>query len=194
MHHIYHTEALILGSKNHGDAGKVFFLFTRELGMVYATASGIRKLESKLRYVAQDYAYMNVDLVKGKEMWRLTTASKTEDVYQLDENYSALRVVAQVAQLLRKLLAGEEANQTLFDEVVVGFQALLREKDLKALEGLEMVLVLRILHQLGYIGNLDKMGEFVSSPMGGEMFYEAHKHRQSILREINKALRESHLS
>lgn len=194
MHHIYHTRALVLGSKNHGEAGKVFFLFTRQLGMVYASASGIRKMQSKLRYVVQDYAYINVDLVKGKDMWRLTTATKIEEGLNIEDNYPALRLVAQVSNLLRKLLAGEEANGVLFDEVVAGFRALLQEADGAKLESLELVLVLRVLHHLGYIGNLETVGEFVASPLGGDVLYQASQNRASILREINKALRETHLT
>ena len=38
MHHIHHTNALILGSKAKGEANKVFTLLTRELGVIHAVA------------------------------------------------------------------------------------------------------------------------------------------------------------
>ncbi len=57
MHHIYHTEGIILGSKNYGEAGKYYSIFTRDLGMIYASAQGVRKMSSKLRFILQDFAY-----------------------------------------------------------------------------------------------------------------------------------------
>ena len=77
MHHIYHTEGIILGSRNIGEAGKYYYIFTRDLGMIYASASGVRKMSSKLRYVLQDFAYLKIDLVQGKDFWRVTNPSKT---------------------------------------------------------------------------------------------------------------------
>ncbi len=77
MHHIYHTEGIILSSSNFGEAGKYYNIFTRDLGMVHASAQGVRKMSSKLRYVLQDFSYIKLDLVVGKNIFRITTASKT---------------------------------------------------------------------------------------------------------------------
>ena len=83
MHHIYHTEGIILGSNNFGETGKYYAIFTRDLGMIYASAQGVRKMSSKLRFVLQDFAYLKIDLVKGKDFWRLTNASKTNKLENL---------------------------------------------------------------------------------------------------------------
>ena len=77
MHHMYHTEGIILGSRNYDEAGKYYSIFTRDLGMIQASAQGVRKMSSKLRFILQDYSYVKVDLVKGKDFWRVTSASKT---------------------------------------------------------------------------------------------------------------------
>ena len=77
MYHIHHTEGIILSSKNYGEAGKYYSLLTRDLGLINASAQGVRKISSKLRFVLQDFSYIKVDLVHGKDFWRLTSASKT---------------------------------------------------------------------------------------------------------------------
>ena len=77
MHHIYHTEGIILGSRNFGEAGKHYYIFTRDLGMITATAQGVRKMSSKLRFVLQDFSYIKIDLVQGKNIFRVTNALKT---------------------------------------------------------------------------------------------------------------------
>ena len=68
MHHIYHTEAFVLGSRNVGEANKMLSLYTRELGLVYAHAQGIRLGKSKLRFGLQDFSHATVDLVQGKDI------------------------------------------------------------------------------------------------------------------------------
>src|SRR3989344_5761793 len=124
MHHIYHTEGIILGSKNYGEAGKYYSIFTRDLGMVYASAQGVRKMSSKLRFILQDFAYLKIDLVQGKDFWRVTSASKTnmlEDVYK---NPATLKVFFNIARLLKRLLAGVEPNLALFTDLINGLSVL----------------------------------------------------------------------
>ena len=75
MHHIHHTEAFVLGSSPKGEDSKLLRLYTRELGLVYAHAQAVRKLSSKLRFTLQDFSRASVDLVRGKEIWRVTTAT-----------------------------------------------------------------------------------------------------------------------
>src|SRR3990167_1069534 len=110
MHHIYHTEGIILGSKNFGEAGRYYSIFTRDLGMIHASAQGVRKMSSKLRFILQDFAYVKVDLVQGKDFWRVTSASKTNKLEQLSKNRGTLEVVSNIAKLLKRLLAGVEPN------------------------------------------------------------------------------------
>ena len=86
MHNIYHTEGIILESKNFGEAGRYYSIFTRELGMVYASAQGVRKMSSKLRFILQDLSYINIDLVQGKDFWRITSASKTNELEEIVKN------------------------------------------------------------------------------------------------------------
>src|ERR1035437_6360155 len=111
MHHIHHTEGIILGSRNYGEAGKCFYVFTRDLGMVYASAQGVRKMSSKLRFVLQDFAYIKIDLVQGKDFWRVTSASKTNTLEGILKNHGAFGVFSNIANLLKRLLAGIEKNE-----------------------------------------------------------------------------------
>ena len=50
-------------------------IFTRDLGLVFASAQGIRFEKSKLRPFTRDYSFGQFSFVKGKEYWRLTGAS-----------------------------------------------------------------------------------------------------------------------
>jgi len=193
MHHIYHTEALILGSKSFGEAGKRYFLLTRDLGMIMATAQGVRKISSKLRYILQDFSYVKVDLVRGKDVWRLTSASKTNQLEEISKRKEILEIFANISRLLRRLLQGEDPNPSLFEDIVAGLLVLEKTQKKEDMYNIEAVIVLRLLNNLGYIGGELTGGGLVKSPMGEEVLYEAAKNRVNILKEINKALKETHL-
>jgi DNA repair protein RecO len=193
MHHIYHTEGLILGSKNFGETGKYYSIFTRDLGMIYASASGVRKMSSKLRFILQDFSYVKIDLVQGRDFWRVTSASKTNELEQLFKNGETFAVFYNIANLLKRLLAGVEPNEALFADLINGLSVLEKIEKKEDLRNVEVVLVLRILNNLGYIGGNEILKTFIKSPFEDDIIFEVAKNRTKILSEINKALKETHL-
>jgi len=193
MHHIYHTEGLILGSKNYGEAGKCYYIFTRDLGMIYASAQGVRKMSSKLRFILQDFSYIKVDLVQGRDFWRVTSASKTNMLEGLSKNRETFQVFYNIGGLLKRLLAGVEPNESLFTDLVSGLSVLEKTEDVNDLRNIEAVIVLRILSNLGYIGGSENLQNLIKSPFEQDLIFEASKSRKEVLSQINKALKETHL-
>ncbi|OGI74800.1 DNA repair protein RecO [Candidatus Nomurabacteria bacterium RIFCSPHIGHO2_01_FULL_43_16] len=193
MHHIYHTEGIILGSKNFGESGRYYSIFTRNLGMVYASAQGVRKMSSKLRFILQDFACVKIDLVQGKDFWRVTSASKGNILERLSKNPETFAVVSNIANLLKRLLAGIEPNETLFIDLINGLSVLETAQKEEDLRNIEAVIVLRILNNLGYIGGNEMLQSLVKSPFEPNLIFEASKSRKEVLRQINKALKETHL-
>jgi len=205
MYHIYHTEGIILGSKNYGEAGKYYSIFTRDLGMVYASAQGVRKMSSKLRFILQDFAYLKIDLVQGKDFWRVTSASKTNKLERLSKNPETFKIFYNITSLLKRLLTGVEKNELLFTDLIKGLSVLENEntkeptrphEDLGTggnLQNIEIIIVLRMLNNLGYIGGNEALQNLIKSPFEENLIFEATKKRKQILSQINKALRETHL-
>ena len=193
MHHIYHTEGVILGSRNSGEAGKYYYIFTRDLGMIYATAQGVRKMSSKLRFVLQDFVYLKIDLVQGRDFWRVTNASKTNMLEEITKKPENLKVFVNIARLLKRLLAGVEPNEALFGDLVNGLSILEKAEMTEDLRNIEAIIVLRIINNLGYIGDSAMLGALIKSPFEENILYEVAKNRGKILSEINKALKETHL-
>lgn len=193
MHHIYHTEGIILTSKNHGEAGKYYSIFTRDFGMVYASAQGVRKISSKLRFVLQDFAYLKIDLVQGKNIFRVTNASKTNKLEQIVKQPENFKVFVNIARLLKRLLAGVEPNEALFNDLIHGLSVLEKIKTKEALHNVEVIIVLRILSNLGYIGENEKLQNLIKSPFEEDLIFEVSESKVQALRQINKALKETHL-
>jgi len=176
MHHIYHTEGIILGSRGYGEAGKYYDIFTKDLGMLRASAQGVRKMSSKLRYVLQDFTHVRVDLIQGKDFWRITTASKTGALEELSKKKENFRIFVNITRLLRRLLAGTEPNEPLFIELMHHLSNLEKASSRAEIEDVEITLVLSILEKLGYVDAL-----------------EAAQSRAQTVKLINNILRETHL-
>ncbi len=193
MHHIYHTEGIILGSKNFGEAGKYYHIFTRDLGMITAGAQGVRKMSSKLRFVLQDFACLKIDLVQGKNIFRVTNASKTGILEQITKQSETFKVFTNITRLLKRLLAGVEPNETLFADLLHGLSVLERVRTKENLRNIEAIIVLRILDNLGYIGENEILQNLTKSPFEESLIFEISKNRSKVLRRINEALKETHL-
>ena len=182
-----------MGSRPYGETGKSYSIFTRDLGMIYASASGVRKMSSKLRFILQDFAYIKVDLVQGRDFWRVTSAGKTNSLEKITKNPETFEVFSNIVNLLKRLLAGVEPNEALFVDLLNGLSILDKMGMTEDLRNIEVIIVLRILHHLGYIGGNESLQVLVKSPFEENLVFEVAKNRKKILSEINKALKETHL-
>ncbi len=184
MHHIHHTEAFVLGSRPAREDSKVLILYTRELGLVHAYAQGIRKLSSRLRFTLQDFSEAQVDLVRGKDMWRLTTAVPIRSYSSVVTNQSSERIIARISSLLIRLVTGEEANDELFDVISEAYNTLEKADHIsEQYRSIELLFVARILITLGYLPVQNLAPELLSDI--------AFQHR--LIRDINQALTETQL-
>lgn len=194
MHHIYHTNGFILSSVNKGEANKMITIYTREMGLVRAMVQGIRLHKSKLRFSLQDLSYSNVDLVRGKDIWRVTSAKNITTFPYARSSRASLLIIARVSKLLERLCDGEESNEKIFDDFI---QTLYLLDDMNisksSREALELHLVLRIMDTLGYIGESDMLKEYLGGNIDLDRTELLLKEKRSIISHINKALNESQL-
>ena len=193
MHHIHHTTAFVIGHTDTREADRYLTLFTRELGVVRATAQGIRKLSSKLRFSLQDFSYARIDLVQGKNIWRITSAKKIES--QALDNKEYILMFSRILEMIRRLHQGEESTPYIFESLGKLLEILNFNKEISRdeLSGLEYITVLRILSDSGYIPDSGISIAFVLSELSLEKAREAYDMRKEILSIINKSLSETHL-
>lgn len=193
MHHIYHTHGFILSSRNKGEANKLLVIYTREMGLIYALAQGIRLHKSKLRFALQDLSYVNVDLVRGREIWRVTSAKHISSFPFARGNTQSLVLITRVNRLIERLCPGEVFNENIFDDLIQAMYLLDSEISSPSREALELHLVLRIMNSLGYIGDSEILSKYLSSSFDYSKTETLLKERQTIISHINKALNESQL-
>ncbi len=190
-HTIYHTKGFIVSSFDTGESNKFFRIYTKDHGLVNATAQGVRLMKSKLRYSLQDSHYCDISLVRGKDIWRITSASINK--YHSNEihlNRNKRIVFSKIIALLRKLIQGEEADPKLFKVIENGY-LYLGQKDLdeKEIHNLEIILVLQILNILGYLDTPETYLKFVESDVfSASLINEVGESKQDVVSVINNTL------
>ena len=163
---IYHTEGYIIDSSVSGESNKIFTILTSELGTIIATAQGVRKLQSKLRYSLQDLAFAKFALVRGKDIWRITGAEKIVNIYDKKTPIQIRQSLARVLAFIKRLSPGEAVNRKVFEEfgelnkTLTSSKIIRNHNDLIAIENLAY---LRISHHFGYGTPSEELREVVYS-------------------------------
>ena len=194
---IYHTDGYIIDSKDSGESNKVFTILTSELGTIIATAQGVRKLQSKLRYSLQDLTYAKFALVRGKEIWRITGAEKIVNIYDKKVPIQIRQSLARVLTFIKRLSPGESVNKKVFEEfgslhkVLTSSKIIRDNNDLMAIENLAY---LRIAHHFGYGTPSEKLKDIVYSSFWNiEIRDFALNERDEAKRELASVLLETQL-
>lgn len=192
MYSIHQAKSFILDYKDSGETNRLYWLFTAELGLIVATASGVRTTKSKLNPRLQQYTMLTLEIVKGKEMWRITNVL-SNDIPCSVYSKNAQAVVARTAALVRRLYVGEEPNHLLFADIEQAFTKLGKVFDVGTINAIETLLVLKILYHLGYWEEHKKHYPLHFSPFSSEVLEKAEQQQNNLRERIILSLRESHL-
>lgn len=163
-YHIYTTQGIVLAERPVREADRIYTFLTRDLGLIHATALGVRKESSKLRGNIEPFSLSSISLVRGKEYWRATSA-------EFIQNISSIPVIARPLALLEKLIQGEAPHPELFDAIK---SAVLSSKTDD--EMFEISLVSKVLFHLGYLKEKDLSSD-----------------KKSLIKAINEGIQASHL-
>jgi DNA repair protein RecO len=192
-YHIYQTRGFIIRTMSIGEADRMIFIFTESMGLLAVSARAARKVSSKLRYSLQNYSFVRIALVRGKNVWRLTDAEEL-DSFRTRGGASKLQLVAGVFSLVNRFVHGEGENEALFRSLENLF-CFLGKEELSEDEifSTETIAACRILSALGYVGENKVLERFVSVPFSKLLLENFSPHRNEALLEANRALRESQL-
>lgn len=188
-HHIYHTEAIILGTRPSGEGDRLLYCYTRELGLVVAHARSIREARSRLRYALQFFSHAQVDLIRGKYGWKLISATPISSFSELWSDAGRRRIAAEHLHLARRLIQGEERHELLFDDMLKGLTLLSGLTDRESQKDAELLLVVRLLEALGYWGEQkDLLAVFSGVTFSQEDLAKIRPMRTEIVAGVNNAL------
>lgn len=186
-----------MGSKNVGEANKLFFIFTRELGLIPVVAQGVRKLKSKLCGSVQNFYPVRVSVVRGREFWRLVAADRLADLDKILAEPEKFQLAVRIFSLIKKFTPAETKELALYEDLkkvlaYVGSQE--TEIYKKLAPNIELVLVLRVMSELGYVKAESALMPFLRfRDWQDEVVAEMEKYKRLATEVINTAFAHSHL-
>lgn len=192
-YHIYTTEGIILKRTPFGEANLLLHILTIDLGLILASARSARVEVSKLRFALQEYTLVSISCIKTRNGWKITNVVEIESFFFGYPEYTH-KVLAQIVSLLIKMMPGESNHPAVFTIVKNAF-VYLKTFEKENLENFEILVVLRVLYELGYVANDSKMENFLIdlNDWNKNIFENVSDNKVVIIRAINKALKESHL-
>lgn len=187
----YTTEALVCGSFEQNSADKSFLLFTKDAGMLYATARSVREEVSKQRCALQDFSRIRVSLIKGKQGWRVGSVEAEHNDFSAASDREVRGSVVLVYRLLRRFIRGEEAFTDLYDFTIAALDAVAKPQPKRRL--LDLFIQTHMLSLLGYVDS-DAIPDELKDKTLAEVADLETEVALSVLENItSKATQSSHL-
>ncbi len=180
----YTTKAFILSEYEQGESDKVYKLFTRDFGIIFALAKSVRKLESKLRFHLEKTKKVSVTLVVGREQWRLTGVDSF-----VEESHDT----AVVSKLIERFVRGVGSQKKLFDhtEEYIRISNKAFPKDIRTLT-LYYVFLVDLGYADGLVGGAKNIDEFFSFTIE-DHFTHVLLSKESVKKHVHTVLSEMQL-
>mgnify|MGYP001558308420 CR=1 FL=1 len=190
MHPIHHTEAFVLKSLESGEANKRVWLFTKEYGLIVATVQGVRKSGAKLCSHIIDYTYINADIVKGRDVWRLTSAQVRNNPFTGDYDKLRARSYIRALSLVERFCTEEGPEPKLFEHLLSAMETIDRLSNNPGF--FDTIVLWKVLVLLGYLELTADLEELFFTPLlkAIDLPESVNKH---LIKDVTDAINRTHL-
>ncbi|MFT5849776.1 MAG: recombinational DNA repair protein (RecF pathway) [Patiriisocius sp.] len=187
-------KALVCGSRDSYTSDKSYLLFTKEEGMLWATARSVRVEKSKQRMALQDFSIIRVSLVKGKGGWRIGSVEALSNAFLAAENRMVRGGISYIVKALRQYVHGEVEVPRAFLDMQTVLLVLDENTSIEGIAAYQQLFILRLLDELGYIAIPKELCLYVETKDITEAFdiYDS-AHDARITQHIEHAKKVSHL-
>lgn len=110
----FQVEAIVLRHSDWGEADRLLWLFTLEMGKLRAVGKGIRKSHSRKAGHLEPFTHSRLQLARGRDFPIVTQADTIDAYIPLHEDLVKMTYAAYVVELLDRFTYEEGENQNLF--------------------------------------------------------------------------------
>ena len=190
MHTIHHCKAFIVKSSESGEANKRVWLFTKELGLVVASVQGVRKPGAKLRSHLVDYTLVEVDLVKGRDVWRLVSAKVKINPFNREYDELRARSYIRALGLVGRFCIEEGEELELFEHLKKVLETL--KKPSNNPQFFDAIVLWKILIMLGYLELEEELKNLFSTPLV-DIVDPPESILKKLVKDVTDAINRTHL-
>ena len=120
----YRTEGVILKKEARGEADLLLTVYTRDFGKLKILGKAVRKINSKLRSAVRIFSLSEIEFIQGKSQKTLTDAILIGKSPPLIKDLKKLRIAHKIAEVLDKLIKGQERDEKIWNLLIEIFQRL----------------------------------------------------------------------
>ena len=124
MAHQYDTEAVLLTSRDWGEADKILTFFSRDLGKFTAVAYGVRRGKNPLRGWLQPFAWLDVSIAVKKTVNALDIVQQCaikQSFRNLREDLAQMAYASFLVELVTEMWPEKEPEPLVFDILTAAF-------------------------------------------------------------------------
>lgn len=123
------AETVVLKHNDWGEADRLLWLYTRELGKVRAVAKGVRKPRSRKAGHLEPFTRVSLQLARGRDLWIVTQAETIDPYLNLREDLVRVGYASYVVELLDRFTYEEGENPGLYRLLVETLSRINQEPD-----------------------------------------------------------------
>lgn len=120
----YRSEAIVLRTRDLGEADKAITLYTKDEGKVRAAGRGARRMRSRLLAVSQPFVHGRYLFFRGKGMDSMAQGELINSYRQLREELDRMAAAAYLAELVDVLVEERDPQEELFRLLLDSFDFL----------------------------------------------------------------------
>ncbi len=112
---LYRTNAIVLQSRDLGEADRIFVVYTPQRGKVSIIAKGARRGKSRLGPYLDYFSEVALHLTRGRDLDIVTSVTTIDQHPHLRENIDAYGHAAHFAELVRDLTQENQENHRIYE-------------------------------------------------------------------------------
>lgn len=205
------TRALIINHYINGEHDTMLKVYTEDFGLIMVLAKSLRKREGRLKAHVRKYHYVDLTIIKGKEIYRLVGAT---EINLISSNINKKQnLIAEISKLIERLYGGEIKQASLFNKIfnyinqyhqesICDFDILHKERNYENKKSnidysiykiaIYSIILIELGHMDANILGIKDISEYKAMSIE-DLLLNVSLYRSNINRELHKAIRESML-
>lgn len=130
---IYQDEAVVIKHLDFEEASRILTLWTKYHGKVTAIAKGVRRLHSHKAGSLEQFNQIRLSLAEGRNLDLVTEVEVVQSFHQLSQSLEGAALAYRLCELVDGLTPERQENTEVYELLVAGLKAVLRDKNLERL-------------------------------------------------------------
>lgn len=145
-------DGLIIKEQSIGDSDKLITILSRNLGVIYAYASGAKSIKSKKGAATCLLSYSSLTLKKKGDSYRVTEASPIEVFFKTGDDIEALALAQYFCEIALHNAPSDDQSETVLRLFLNALHFLCEKK--RNVHLIKAIVELKLLALIGYMPNL----------------------------------------